>query len=100
MSGIRVTTFGPSGLFGAAMVPLPAGDARAYQARGHLVGVPGTKSISAPNPGGVPQDWNRALHRSSDGPPWWRPAIYYPRPALSPRTAFLPASYRSDNQMP
>ena len=80
----------------AGLVPVPAQPAQGYQSRGIIHGSPGVERIAAPAPGGVPQSWNRALHRSSDAPPWWLPALYYERGALE----HAPVSVRSDNQMP
>ena len=94
MPGIRVTADGAG--MGAALLPVPAADAMGYQSwgevRGELcVGIP------APYPAAVYQDRShRALHRSSDAPPEWRPEPYY-QPV--PATRFG-GSTDSDNQMP
>ena len=94
---MRVATQGPGDHPGAAgLLPVPAQDARAFQSRGMVSGSPGTSSVPAPIPGGVPQQWNRALHRSSDAPPAWFPSVYYETGPLE----HAPVSVLSDNQMP
>ena len=94
---MRVTSHGPISRLGAAALPVPARDARAYQARGFITGSPGTGRIAAPAPAAVPQSWNRALHRSSDAPDVWFPSVYYTH---GPQAATPPVSVTSDNQMP
>jgi hypothetical protein len=97
MPSIRVLSNGPSSLLGAAMLPVPASDARAYQARGKICGNPGTDRVPAPRPQGVTQDYTyTALHKSSDAPEYWCPSVYYqPQPPVPPDVA-----WESDNQMP
>jgi hypothetical protein len=95
---MRITTLGPAGRLRAAILPVPARDARAYQDRGTIYGSPGTVPVPAPWPAGVSQDWtHHALHRSSDAPPEWRPSIYYQR---GPNGTHPSVSVESDNQMP
>jgi hypothetical protein len=92
---MQITAEGPTGHIGAALLPVPARLGMAYQSWGEVVGEPGTAQIPAPHPC-VPQDWNRALHRSSDAPDIWTPGIYYqPKLAAPPNVAI-----ESDNQMP
>ena len=94
---MRFLSHGPSAHPGAAgLIPVPAQAAQAYQSRGIISGSPGTSRIPAPAPGAVPQQWNRALHRSSDAPDYWTPAIYLERGELE----HAPVSVMSDNQMP
>ena len=94
---MRFASHGPADHPGAAgLIPVPASPAQGYQSRGIIYGSPGVQRIPAPAPGAVPQDWNRALHRSSDAPNWWLPAIYLERGGLE----HAPVSVRSDNQMP
>lgn len=94
---IRITAQGPAQLTGAALIPVPARDARAYQARG-FTGK--TDAVAAPGADAVPQSWNRALHRSSDAPNVIRPDIRWQLPQMSPMDAWIPVSPYSDNQMP
>lgn len=101
MSAIRVTANGPGAGMGAALLPVPAGDARAFQSRGIINGYPGTRRIPAPPPAAVPQDRagqaNMGVMRSSDGPPFFTPSLYwYGRATMS----HSPVSILSDNQMP
>lgn len=94
---LRFSMFAPGQHPGAAgLAPVPASDARAYQSRGIIDGSPGTRMIPAPAPSAVPQSFNRALHRSSDAPNWWRPSVYFQRGRLE----HAPVSVVSDNQMP
>jgi hypothetical protein len=94
---VRVTTSGPIGRLGAAALPVPARDARAYQSWGLTHGSPGTERIHAPGAAAVPQSFNRALHRSSDAPDVIYPALYYQHGRLA---GAPPVSVISDNQMP
>lgn len=95
---MRITTLGPAARLGGAILPVPARDARAYQTWGTVFGAPGTVPIPAPLPAGTPQFYAfTALHRSSDAPPWWRPAIYFQRLVNATRPN---VSVYSDNQMP
>lgn len=97
MPAIRVTSQGPSLRTGAAGLPVPAADARAWQSRGQVSGTPGTVSVPAPWPEAVPQDRSfTALHKSSDARPSWRPSVYY----LTGAQEHAPVSVLSDNQMP
>lgn len=93
---MRITTEGPADLLGAAALPVPVRDARAYQSRAIVDGQPGTQAIPAPRPGAVPQDWSVRLHNSAQAPEVWYPAIYYERGPLE----HAPVSVLSDNQMP
>ncbi len=99
MSGFRLTTLtGGNAVLGAAALPLPARPAQAFQSLGIIDGQPGTQRIPAPRPD-VPQAYNRALHRSSDAPAEWYPAIYYE--CRGPDgLEHAPVSVLSDNQMP
>ena len=94
---MRIITEGPAGLLGAAIMPVRAHDAGAWQGRGLIHGTPGTQGVPAPLPGAVPQSWNRALHRSSDAPPVIYPSLYY---LYGPQAATPDVSWVSDNQMP
>lgn len=95
---MRIVTLGPAARLGASMLPVPARDARAYQDRGTIHGSPGVVPVPAPPPAGVPQLWPfTALHRSSDAPNYWRPAIYFQR---GPDGTHPSVSTESDNQMP
>lgn len=95
---MRITTQGPAARLQAAILPVPARDARAYQGRGTVYGSPGTVPVPAPYPAAVSQDWtHRALHRSSDAPPVWYPSVYYQR---GPNGTRPQVSVSSDNQMP
>lgn len=94
---MKIYSSGPAGKLGAAIIPAPAGDARAYQSWGRVSGSPGTVRIGAPSPAGVPEMYPfQALHKSADAPDAWRPGVYYqPAPAAPPDV-----SVYSDNQMP
>jgi hypothetical protein len=97
---MRVFSNGPSGRLGAAILPVPAPLAQAYQSWGPIVGMPGTTDIPAPYPAAVPQGVDRwttdPLGMSSQAPPIWRPGIYYqPKPASR-----FGGATESDNQMP
>ena len=101
MTSIRVTSMGPSALLGAAMIPVPAPWAGAWQARGLIHGCP-RRIIPAPRQGGLPQDQTALAigghdSRTSDAPPVWATSIYflYGRQAMTPHV-----SITSDNQMP
>lgn len=101
MSSIRVTSSGPSAMLGAAMIPVPAPDARAYQARGLIHGNP-SQRIPVPYPGAVRQEITPLAigahdSRSSDAPSYFTASIYYlhGRQAMTP-----PVSVTSDNQLP
>lgn len=96
MPSWRISAMSSGTNAGAALVPVPAKDAGGWQARGLISGSPGTTPIASPRPGGVPQSWNRALHRSSDAPAFWRPAVYF----LCGPQVHAPVSILSDNQMP
>lgn len=93
---MRITTQGPANLLGAAALPVPAKDARAYQSRALVDGQPGTQAIAAPRPAAVPQDWSVRLHNSAQAPPVWYPSVYYEHGQLE----HAPVSVLSDNQMP
>ena len=93
---MRITTQGPAGRLGAAALPIPARDARAYQSRAIIDGQPGTQAIAAPRPAAVPQDWSVRLHNSAQAPEVWYPSVYFERPPLER----APVSVLSDNQMP
>ena len=105
MSRYALTSLGPAEKLGAAMVPVRAPSAQAYQSRGVIDGSPGTQAIPAPRPGGVPQDAtalaeNRGYHRSSDAPPFWYPGVYYEVNGPAAQAERAPVSVLSDNQMP
>ena len=93
---MRITTQGPADLLGAAALPVPSKDARAFQSRAIVYGQPGTQAIPAPRPGGVPQDWSIRTRNSSSAPPVWYPSVYYEKPPLE----HAPVSVLSDNQLP
>jgi len=86
---------------GAALLPVPAMDARAFQSRARVNGFPGTRRVPAPAPDGVPQDRtgqaNMGTRRSADGPGFWTPGLYWYGPGGQSRA---PVSVLSDNQMP
>ena len=90
---------GVAGL-GAALVPVPARSAQAYQSWGYIDGQP-RATVGAPYPAGVPQgaEYRNAgspLRTSVDAPAEWHPGIYY-QPELASRP---PVAIESDNQMP
>ena|SRR5215469_389534 len=105
--GIRVTSNGPGALLGAAMIPVPAKDRNAWQARGLIFGSPGTARIPAPAPipGYDQQGAAKAIAgvgAGGMGQPssiysFWRPSVYYTR---TPTPQNMAVSYVSDNQMP
>jgi hypothetical protein len=104
MSRIRVTAAGPAEHAGAALVPVPARSARAFQSRGRIFGSPGVFQVPAPSPAAVPQDRTGLAqgnhhYRSSDAPGYMTPAIYYERPGPE-GFEHAPVSVFSDNQMP
>lgn len=95
---MRISSSGPAGRLGAAMIPLPAHDVGSWSSWGPVTGSPGTTDIPAPRPCGVPESYAfTALHKSSDAPDYWKPGIYFQR--KPPHTASCMARY-SDNQMP
>lgn len=84
----------------AALLPVPAHDAGAWQSRGQVSGSPGTARIPAPPPN-VPAN-NRVAQAQTGwiGLPssdfsYWRPAVYYTWPASRVKVSVF-----SDNQMP
>ena len=97
---MRITSHGPSSLLGASAIPVPAGDARAYQSRGFISGSPGVRAILVARPS-IPQDRTAQAgmhsHRSSNAPDFIRPSLYFlfGKQAMTP-----PVSVTSDNQMP
>lgn len=94
---MRFASYGPGDHPAAAgLIPVPAQPAQGYASRGIIFGSPGTMRIPAPAPGAVPQDSHRALHRSSDAPNYFNPALYFERGELE----HAPVSVLSDNQMP
>ena len=94
---MRFASHGPTDHPSAAgLIPVPALPAQGYQSRGIISGSPGIAKVPAPSPGGVPQSYNRALHRSSDAPDYWLPSLYSARGELE----HAPVSVVSDNQMP
>lgn len=97
---MKVTSIGPARRLGAAILPVPAADRSAFQARGLISGSPGTTAVAAPW-AGVPQDRTGlaggGVHRSSDAPGYIRPALYF---LYGPQAATPPVSVQSDNQMP
>ena len=102
MTAIRVTALGPARLLGAALLPVPASDARAYQARG-FIGHDFT--APAPRPGGVPQDrvpLGIGGHdsRSSDSPNYIGTDIYYQVTGGMKMPMTPPVSVTSDTQLP
>ena len=102
MSSIRVTTMGPSALLGAAMLPVPALDARAYQARGFIRRV---RTTFQPTPGAVYQERVPLAigghdSRSSDSPAYIAFDVYYQSTNGLPLPMTPPVSVTSDNQMP
>ena len=95
---MRIVTMGPAHRLGAGILPVPASDARAYQSRGTINGYPGTLPIPAPMPAATPQDYPfQALHKSSQAPEYWRPALYWQRGQDGTRPD---VSVESDNQLP
>ena len=100
MASQRFTAKGPVALTGAALLPVPAQPAQAFQSRAIISGSPGTRRIPAPFPAAVPQDRtgmaNMGTHRSEDAPPYWTPGVYYECGPLE----HAPVSVLSDNQMP
>ena len=97
MPSIRVSANGPAF---PALLPVPAGDARAFQSRGVVNGYPGTRRTPQP-PSGLPQDKtgqaNQGVSRSADGPNWRTPGLYWTDQRAMDRA---PVSVLSDNQMP
>lgn len=96
---MRLRSLGPGRRLGAAAMPVPAHDARAFQSRGHIVGQPGTQAVPAPAPPAVPQGWAGRLHTSTSMgvPDVIYPSLYYyGRSAMT----YAPVSVVSDNQMP
>lgn len=103
MSRYAIESLGPAEKLGAAMVPVRAPSAQAYQSRGMINGSPGIQGMPAPRPAGMPQD-NTGLaqshwHRSSDSPNIWYPGVYYQSNRADPPEHF-PGAVLSDNQMP
>ena len=106
---IRVTSNGPGGLLGAAIIPVPAKDAKAYQGRGIISGSPGISRIPAPAPlpgydsSGVAKAiagvGAGGMGQPSSNYSFWRPSVYFTRPASSAHE-LMAVSYVSDNQMP
>lgn len=98
MARWRLTSQGTPKL-GAAALPVPAKDAGGWSSWGPVWGSPGTSKIPAPYPAAVPQGrkyvTSAPQHTSMDAPGYWRPGIYYARPASR-----APVSVLSDNQMP
>jgi len=105
MSRVVITSLGPAEKLGAAMVPLRAQSAQAYQSRGVIDGNPGIQAIPAPRPP-VPQDPTGlgtlgGYHRSSQAPAYWYPGVYYEvNNAGAPAEHVPGAAVFSDNQMP
>jgi hypothetical protein len=94
---MRVFANGPTNKTGAALVPIRASMAQAWQSRGPISGSPGTTPIAAPIPAAVSQDYPfQALHKSSNAPAFWRPSVYYQASYKSCSNM----SVESDNQMP
>jgi hypothetical protein len=97
---VRITSLGPADRLGAAIIPIPAHDGKAYQGRGLIFGSPGVIPVRAPG-SGVPQDRTAqatmGLYRSSGAPNFFRPSIYY---IFGRQAATPPVSVSSDNQMP
>lgn len=95
---MRVFANGPTNRTGAALVPVRAAMAQAWQSRGSISGSPGTDRIPAPAPAAVSQDYPfQALHKSAQAPDYWRPSVYYQR---CPPPSASNMSIYSDNQMP
>lgn len=99
---IRVTSLGPSALLGAAILPVPASDARAYQARGYIRRVRRTRQPypSAVRQEVVPLAIGSHDSRSSDGPSYIAFDMYYQETAGQPLPMTPPVSVTSDNQLP
>lgn len=99
---IRVTSLGPSALLGAAIIPVPASDARAYQGRGFIRRV---RRTSQPSPSAVYQERvplaiGNHDSRSSDSPPYIAFDVYYQTTNGLPLPMTPPVSVTSDTQMP
>jgi len=103
---IRVTSNGPGTKLGAALIPVPAKDAKAYQGRGIISGNPGTFHVPAPAPlpgydaSGVAKAiagvGAGGMGQPSSQYSFWRPSLYFTR-SIGP---WGPVSTVSDNQMP
>jgi hypothetical protein len=93
----RITSSGPAGRLGAAMIPMPARDVMSWSSWGPVAGSP-RLPVPAPRPAAVPHGYAfTALHTSQDAPEAWNPGVYYqPHP---PKSAAGMAT-DSDNQMP
>jgi hypothetical protein len=108
MTAQRFTSSGPSSRLGAAMLPVPAAMASAYQSWGPVTGLPSRSHIPAPAamPGtdrtSVAQAMNGIIGIGSSAVNFWNPGLYYqPRPPAAPGTKAGPGcSVNSDNQMP
>ena len=99
---MKLTSNGPSQHLGAAMIPLPAKMAQAYQSHAAVNGSPGTDPIPQPRPGGVPQGVKYGVgsgyHISAQAPEVGFPGIYYYESDSMQTPGQV--SYLSDNQMP
>jgi len=76
----------------------------AVQYKDGVTGQPGTQTIPVAGPGVEQGKAGQAMsgrHRTSDGPPWFLPNLYWARPQASfwPG-AGMPVSVNSDNLMP
>ena len=99
---IRVTSLGPSALLGAAIIPVPASLAQAYQARGFIRRV---RKTFQPYPSAVRQEVvplgiGNHDSRSSDSPSFIAFDMYYQTTNGLPMPMTPPVSVTSDNQMP
>lgn len=109
MAGIRVLANGPGAKLGAALTPVPAACAGAWQSRGPVVGCPGTANI--PAPAALPETGREhtalaqtgIIGLSSSDFSTWRPSVYYePKPQAAPGNPVSGPgmAIESDNQMP
>jgi hypothetical protein len=109
MSGQRISSSGPSGRLGAAMIPIPASAQMSWSSWGPIVGRPSNSNIPAPAP--VPgKDRSEVaiaiagvgaggMGLPSSDYAFWNPGQYYqPKPPAGPSTASMATN--SDNQMP
>jgi len=104
VSRVVITSLGPAEKLGAAMVPIRAQSAQAYQSRGVIDGNPGIQAIPAPRPP-LPQDTSGlahlgGYHRSSQAPAYWYPGVYYEVNNADAPAEKAAVSVFSDNQMP
>lgn len=105
MSSWRLSALGASGRANqklrGALLPVPPGQAMGFQARGVIMGSPGTTQIPAPAPfcktdeSLVAQAQTGIIGEPSTKFSWWLPGVYYSPSVWKPHV-----SYFSDNQMP